>query len=178
MEKKQKLRELQTRLAEKLRAVRSGDVTASAAWLAVQAGEEKYLFPLNQSGEIFPWTTTQLVAHTQGWYLGVTNLRGSLYGVVDFSDFITGQQLSARMNQNRLSSRYVTFNSDLNINCALAVDSLDGLRSTESFKESREPAAGSPEFFGHVYIDESGSSWQEINLQALAQQNNFLNINA
>ncbi len=181
MDKKQNLRELQTRLAEKLRAVRSGDVASAAAWLAVEAGDEKFLFPLNQSGEIFPWTATLQVAHTQTWYSGVANLRGTLFGVVDFASFMMGQRVT-RVNehadQNRSQMRYVTLNADLNVNCALSVDRLDGLRSTESFKESKDPVDGSPDFFGHVYIDESGNQWQEINLQVLAQQDSFLNINA
>jgi twitching motility protein PilI len=178
MDKKQKLRELQTRLAEKLQAVRSGDVASAAAWLAVDAGGRKYLFPLSQAGEIFPWTAIQKVAHTQAWYLGVANMRGALFGVVDFSHFVQGERTIARNELARSDSRFVTLNSSLEVNCALFVDRLEGLRSTESFSESQDPEAGSPEFYGHVYADGNGLQWQEINLQVLAQQTNFLNINA
>jgi twitching motility protein PilI len=72
----------------------------------------------------------------------------------------------------------VTLNAVLDVNCALYVDRLEGLRSTDSFAESNEPAPGSPEFFGHTYIDVNGLPWQEINLQVLSQQDRFLNINA
>ena len=178
MDKKQKLRELQTRLAEKLQAVRSGDVDSAAAWLAVEAGDKKYLFPLSQSGEIFPYTAIQKVAHTQDWYLGVSNMRGSLFGVVDFSGFVIGERVSARNELARTEARFVTLNSSLDVNCALFVDRLDGLRSITSFSDSQDPAEGSPEFYGHVYTDANGILWQEINLQVLAQQNSFLNINA
>lgn len=178
MDKKHKLRELQTRLAEKLQAVRSGDVASAAAWLAVEAGGKKYLFPLSQSGEIFPSGPIQKVAHTQDWYLGVANMRGSLFGVVDFSGFVLGERTSAQNELVRSEARFVTLNSSLDVNCALLVDRLDGLRSTVSFSESQDPVAGSPEFYGHVYVDANGMLWQEINLQLLAQQNSFLNINA
>jgi twitching motility protein PilI len=178
MDKKQKIRELQTRLAEKLQAVRSGDVASAAAWLAVEAGGKKYLFPLSQSGEIFPNSAIQKVAHTQDWYLGVANMRGSLFGVVDFSGFVVGERRVARNELARSEARFVTLNSTLDVNCALFVDRLDGLRSTVSFSESQDPVAGSPEFYGHVYADTNGMLWQEINLQVLAQQNSFLNINA
>jgi twitching motility protein PilI len=178
MDKKQKLRELQTRLAEKLQAVRSGDVASAAAWLAVDAGGKKYLFPLSQSGEIFPWTSIQKVAHTKDWYLGVANMRGTLFGVIDLSLFIEGGRIGARNELVRSDSRFVTLNGLLEVNCALFVDRLEGLRSTESFSESQYPEAGSPEFYGHVYMDMNGLHWQEINLQVLAQQTNFLNINA
>jgi twitching motility protein PilI len=178
MDKKQKLRDLQTRLAEKLQAVRSGDVTSAAAWLAVETGESKYLFPLSQSGEIFPLTAVQKVAHTKHWYFGVANMRGALFGVVDFSGFVKGERALLHHESQRSESRFVTLNGTLEMNCALFVDRLDGLRSADSFSESQAPAAGSPEFYGHVYTDLDGLQWQEINLQVLAHQASFLNINA
>ena len=48
--------------------------------VAVEAAGRKYLFPLTQSGEIFPWVSIQAVPYTQRWFLGVANLRGGLYG--------------------------------------------------------------------------------------------------
>ncbi|MDP3310991.1 MAG: chemotaxis protein CheW, partial [Polaromonas sp.] len=35
-----------------------------------------------------------------------------------------------------------------------------------------------PAFFGHSYVDANGATWQEINLQSLAQQAHFLTISA
>ncbi|MDO8774358.1 MAG: chemotaxis protein CheW [Burkholderiaceae bacterium] len=178
MDKRKSLRELQSRLADKLQAVRSGDVASAAAWLAVDSAGAKYLFPLSQSGEIFPWATTHQVAHTQDWYLGVANLRGSLYGIADFSSFLNKTKPQSRNQLSRSESRLVTLNTSLDVNCALFVDRLEGLRSTESFRESTDPGTDSPVFFGHIYIDLNGVHWQEINLQLLSQQNSFLNINA
>ena len=178
MDKRKTLRELQSRLADKLQAVRAGDVASSAAWLAVDSDGEKFLFPLSQSGEIFPWTSTHKVAHTQDWYLGVANLRGSLFGIADFASFVNSKKPLARNQQLRSESRFVTLSASLDVNCALYVDRLEGLRSSESFRESMEPATGAPVFFGHTYIDLNGVHWQEINLQLLSQQNSFLNINA
>jgi twitching motility protein PilI len=178
MDKKQKLRELQSRLAEKLQAVRSGDVASAAAWLAVDSGGRKYLFPLSQSGEIFPWTPIQRVAHTQDWYLGVSNLRGTLFGVVDFSSFVQAEKSISGNELTRSDSRFVTLNGSIEVNCALYVDRVEGLRSTESFSESKDAVEGSPAFYEHIYVDVNGLQWQEINLQVLAQQASFLNINA
>jgi twitching motility protein PilI len=178
MDKRKTLRELQSRLADKLQAVRAGDVAASAAWLAVDSEGEKFLFPLSQSGEIFSWVPPHKVAHTQNWYLGVANLRGSLFGIADFASFVGGKEPSVRNQQSHSESRFVTLSGSLEVNCALQVDRLDGLRSAESFRESMLPETGSPAYFGHTYIDLHGVHWQEINLQLLAQQNSFLNINA
>ena len=76
MANREALRELQSRLATRLQAARTEGVAAS--WLAVEAAGDKYLFPLSQSGESFPWSVTQPVPYTQRWFLGVANLRGGL----------------------------------------------------------------------------------------------------
>ena len=46
------LRELQSRLAERLQAARTQ--ARPASWLAVECGGHGFLFPLQQAGEIFP----------------------------------------------------------------------------------------------------------------------------
>jgi twitching motility protein PilI len=79
MANREALRDLQSRLAGRLQAARSEGVSV-AAWLAVQAGGRDYLLPLNQAGEIFPWTGVQPVPYTQAWFLGIANLRGALMG--------------------------------------------------------------------------------------------------
>lgn len=178
MDKRKTLRELQSRLSEKLQAVKLGEMASAAAWLAIDSEGEKYLFPLSQSGEIFPWTTTHKVAHTQDWYIGVANLRGTLFGIADFASFVKKKKPLMRPQQSRSESRFVTLSSSLEVNCALSVDRLEGLRSIESFRESIPPDANVPGYFGSTYIDLNGTQWQEINLQLLSQQNSFLNINA
>ena len=176
MANRQALRELQTRLAERLKAAKTQGVSAS--WLAVEAGGCKYLFPLNQSGEIFPWVSAQNVPYTQAWFAGVANLRGGLYGIVDLASFVTGQTPPPRNELARTESRLVALNSALEINCALQIDKLAGLRNPEAFTDFAERLPESPEFFGHSYLDANGVRWQEINLQMLAQQAHFLTISA
>ena len=70
----------------------------------------------------------------------------------------------------------VAFNPLLETNAALLADRLSGLRTMEMFTESLAPAEGSPAYFGHVYIDNQGVRWQEINLQALSLDASFLSI--
>jgi twitching motility protein PilI len=176
MANRQALRELQTRLAERLQVARSQGVSAS--WLAVEAGGQKYLFPLSQSGEIFPWVNIQPVPYTQAWFAGVANLRGSLYGVVEFSSFISGQAPASSSELLRADSRLVALSGALERNCALWIDKLSGLRSLEAFTEKLERPADAPAFFGPRYTDTLGVTWQEVDLHLLAQQNHFLSIDA
>jgi len=176
MANREALRELQSRLASRLQAARTEGVQSS--WLAVEAGGNRYLFPLTQSGEIFPYTATQSVPYTQAWFLGVANLRGGLFGVIDLGGYVAGQAPAQRSDASRAESRLVALNTLLEINCALLVDRLAGLRSLEAFSTSTEPPAGSPGYFGSGYTDANGAYWQEINLQALSQQPQFLSISA
>lgn len=176
MANREALRELQSRLASRLQAARTEGVQAS--WLAVEAAGNRYLFPLTQSGEIFPFTATQAVPYTQSWFLGVANLRGGLFGVVDLGSFVSGQAPAQRSDASRAESRLVALNTLLEVNCALLIDRLAGLRSLEAFSSSADAPPGSPDYFGSGYTDANGTYWQEINLQALSQQPQFLSISA
>ncbi len=176
MANRQALRELQTRLAERLQLARTQGVTAS--WLALEAGGRKYLFPLVQSGEIFPWVSTQPVSYTQAWFVGVANLRGGLFGVVDLASYVSGQAPLSRNELARSDLRLVSLNSALEVNCVLLIDRLAGLRKQDAFIDFSERGQDAPAYFGNLYVDGNGASWQEINLQLLAQQAHFLTIGA
>ncbi|MDO8450122.1 MAG: chemotaxis protein CheW [Rhodoferax sp.] len=176
MANREALRELQTRLASRLQAARSEGVSAS--WLAVRAGESNYLFPLAQSGEIFPLANIQLVPYSRPWFMGVVNLRGGLYGVVDLATFMGDGSMRARSEQSLAESSVITFNAALELNCALMVDGLAGLRKREAFTDATVPPEGSPVFFGNRFTDLNGMHWQEINLRSLSQLPEFLSISA
>ena len=176
MANREALRELQSRLAGRLQAARTEGVQAS--WLAVEAAGRKYLFPLAQSGEIFPFAATQPVPYTREWFLGVANLRGGLYGVIDLASFVGGKLPVQRSDAGRAESRLVALNTMLDVNSALLIDRLAGLRGLDAFASSSDAPEGSPDYFGSGYTDAGGAYWQEINLQALSQQPQFLSSSA
>lgn len=172
MSDRQALRDLQARLATRLQDARMG---VSVAWLAVKVANRRFLFPLAQSGEIVPYTQPQAVPYAQPWFCGVTNIRGRLYGVVDFAPFI-GE--SVGHSGVGLEASVVTLNSALELNGALRVDGLEGLRGTDDFVSSMPSPQGAPSYMGAILVDKSGVAWQEVNLRALAQIPEFLNISA
>jgi twitching motility protein PilI len=176
MASREALRDLQTRLASRLQAAKTEGVQAS--WLAVEAAGTRYLFPLAQSGEIFPFSSAQPVPYTREWFLGVANLRGGLYGVVDLAGFVAGQAPGARTDGTRAESRLVALNPTLDVNCALLIDRIAGLRGLDAFESSNDPPEGAPAYFGSGYTDANGAHWQEINLQTLSTQPQFLSISA
>ena len=170
MANKEALRELQARLAARLAAAKTQ--LRGKAWLAVECGGRGFLFPLREAGEIFAFAPVLPVPHTHRWFLGVANLRGHLNGVVDLAGF-----LGVKANEGgRDQAHLVGFNQNLDINCALLVDRLAGLRSEEQLTPEADDAALRPAFVGARYRDTAGRSWQELNLAELAGDDAFLRV--
>jgi twitching motility protein PilI len=177
MANREAIRELQARLASRLQAAK--DEGLSVSWLAVRSGGRNYLLPLAQSGEIFPIASLQPVPYARPWFRGVVNLRGGLFGVVDLSSFVADDVAALVPSGSPAPEAVVvTLNAALSVNCALLVDALAGLRHAEGFASAKAPGAELPPYFGNCFTDAAGESWQEINLQTLAQFPRFLNITA
>jgi len=172
MANKEALRELQSRLAERLQAARTQD--RGKSWLAVECGSRGFLFPLKEAGEIFAMSPMVPVPHAHPWFLGVANLRGHLHGVVDLAGFLGVKSATEPLREQ---SRLVAFNGSFDINCALLVDRLSGLRSEQQLTAQTDVVTGPrPAFVGARYKDEGGRVWQELNLAALASDEAFLRI--
>ncbi len=170
MANKEALRELQSRLAERLSAARTQE--RGKSWLAVECSARGFLLPLREAGEIFALAPLQPVPHTHRWFLGVSNLRGHLHGVVDLAAFLGVKTGEVARDQARL----VGFNPRFELNCALMVDRLSGLRSEEQLTPVADEQAPRPGFVGLRYRDAAGRLWQELNLAELASDEAFLRI--
>lgn len=175
MASREALRELQTRLASRLQAAK-GAGSSVASWLAVESAGQCYLLPLGQADEIFPWTAVQPVPYTQSWFLGVANLRGRLVGVIDLAGLL-GAAL-VRTEQALADASLLGLNAALEVNAALLIDHLVGLRGSDAFVACEPPPANAPVFFGAIYLDSNGVRWQELDLQLLSQNPAFLSISA
>jgi twitching motility protein PilI len=171
MANREALRELQGRLAERMRTI--GQAGQVASWLAVEAGGRGFLLPLAEAGEIFSGVTWLAVPHTAAWFKGVANLRGGLHGVVDLAEFFGLRSSAATSDQARL----IALNPSLEVNCALLVDRLAGLRHADQLQADGEADAGlKPAFVGQRLRDGAGRGWQELRLANLAREEHFLKI--
>jgi twitching motility protein PilI len=174
MAKRDALRELQARLAERLQAAQSG--TQRTSWLAVECEGRGLLFPLASAGEIFAVPAVLPVPHTQPWFVGVANLRGGLHGVVDFAAFLGLRPPHPAGEPWREQARVLALNPRLGSHSALLVDRLSGLRSEAQLTEGEAHEGFRPAFAGPLWRDETGRPWQEIDLAALATDPQFLGI--
>jgi len=112
MANKQALRDLQSRLAERLQAARTQ--VRGQSWLAIESSGRGFLLPLRQAGEIFALGPILPVPYSHRWFLGVANLRGHLHGVVDLAGFLGVKPPEAAGREQQ--SRLVGFNQALDIN--------------------------------------------------------------
>ncbi|MBV8503559.1 MAG: chemotaxis protein CheW [Paucibacter sp.] len=175
MANKEALRELQQRLAQRMQAAR--EQTQLANWLAVECAGLGLLFSLKQSAEIFAPVPIKPLPYGQPWLSGVANLRGGLATVVDLTLFL-GLREPGQPRPDAAQARLVSLNPDLNINCALLVDKLLGLRGDDqlSLEPVGEHEGPRPRFAGVRMRDEHGRVWQQIDLEALSRHEQFLKV--
>ncbi len=174
MANRQALRELQDRLAQRLQVARTQGTVES--WLAVECAGVRYLVPLSHAGEIFPFVASQPVPYTAPWFLGIANLRGGLFGVIDLAGFIQNTERSQPLELRKTEARMVAFNPSLEINSALVIDRLLGLRNRNAFVSVEPAGADAPDWLGHTMIDADQGVWLEVNMQRLSQSPRFLTV--
>src|SRR6266550_5157029 len=80
------LRAFQQELATRLAAKTTAQVEQSRLGLAC-AGSQ-WLIRLADAGEVIAVPTVATVPLTRSWYLGIANIRGNLYSIIDFGGFL------------------------------------------------------------------------------------------
>jgi len=176
MAKREALRELQSRLAQRLQAVRTE--ARAASWLAVECGGQSLLLSLPTAGEIFPFAGVLPVPHTRPWFVGVANLRGGLHGVVDLAAFLGLRPTMSAPEAVRDHASLVALNANLGSHSALLVEKLAGLRGSDQLTPEPVTDGPRPAFAGPRWRDNDGRVWQELDLPALALNEEFLGIAA
>ncbi len=175
MANKDALRELQTRLASRLQAAKTQP--RARGWLAVESAGVGLLLPLAQAGEIFPLRSLLKLPHAKPWLTGVAQLRGDLYAVIDLAAFLglRAPQVDSAA-PGAAEGRLVMLAPSLQVNAALRVDRLAGLRGEEQLEKMPEPEGSRPAFAAAQWRDAQGMVWQEIDLGALAVDATFLDV--
>jgi twitching motility protein PilI len=154
-----RLRQYQVQLLERMQAAKSNS-GARVNQLGVQIGAERYLLDLTQVGEIVPLGAQVKVPLTQPWYLGLSNIRGNLVGIVDLARYLDlGETLAGP------ESRVVTFAASLGFNCALLVTRVHGLRHAAGMERD-----------GARLRDADGNDWSAFDLAALVGEARFLHV--
>ena len=79
------LRSFQKELANRLASKTAAQVESSR--LGIACGERRWLIRLGEAGEVIAVPPVVTVPLTKPWFLGLANIRGNLYSVIDFPAF-------------------------------------------------------------------------------------------
>jgi|YelNatPaOPRAMG01_1025707.scaffolds.fasta_scaffold01316_11 twitching motility protein PilI len=168
------LREFQTHLAQRLNAAQSGQ--SPSRWLAVMAGSMRLLLPLEFSGEISPLQHCAPLPHARPWFLGLVSLRGQVCGVVHLGQFIE-QDANNHSPAPSAQARLIQFAAALDLNTALLVDQLVGLRNPDQLRIDHSISSDlTHTWLGAAFRDQDQNLWREVDLLALAENEQFLNV--
>ena len=161
------LREYQRELAERLRSAETG---RAASKLGIQVGEAGWLVDLGDADEVIPVTPITPVPLAKPWFRGVTNIRGNLFGVVDFGAFLGGAAVAIGD-----ASRLVLIGERFRTGAALLVDRSLGLRNPAQLSAAERSADDAP-WVKARYSDTEGRAWIELDLAQLTQNPDFLAV--
>lgn len=163
------LRSFQQELASRLATKTAAQVESSRLGLVCTG--ERWLVRLAEAGEVISVPQIVQVPLTRNWFLGLANIRGSLYSVIDFGAFL-GREPVARTGLARL----IILNSRTgDLNAGIVVDRVAGLRNLAELT-ALPSIDGAPEWHAQRWADAEGNAWQEIDLGALARDPAFLQV--
>ena len=169
MAKKFNLREFQTTLSQKLHAAASRDNTGSR--LGFRVGEVNWLVSLSDTEEVIPVPPVVHIPGACRWFRGVVNIRGNLYAVSDFSDFM-GQGVTP----DHADCRLLIPHHDFGVNAALLIRATLGLKNVNQYQVRNEGAAHP--WISRRYADESGADWCDMDFGQLLGNEAFLKVEA
>jgi len=163
------LRTFQKELASRLANKTAAQVESSR--LGMACGGERWLIRLSDAGEVVTMPEIVPVPLTRPWYLGIANIRGNLYSVVDFARFLARDSVLAGG-----AARLVVFGPRAGgMNAGIVVQNVIGLRNIAELAPT-VPPEGAPAWYAQRWMDGEGNAWQEIDLAKLAQDPAFLQV--
>lgn len=169
MAKKFNLREFQTNLSRQLQAATTRETAFSR--LGFRVGKDNWLVALDQAEEVIPVPTIIPVPGTQRWFRGMANIRGNLFAVTDFSDFLTGTPTA-----DTSSCRLVIAHHQFSANAALLVNRTLGLKNASVYSNLEAPP--DRPWIARKYRDESQDEWIDLNFPALLNNAEFMKVEA
>jgi len=166
------LRAFQQELATRLAAKTTAQVEQSRLGLAC-AGSQ-WLIRLADAGEVIAVPTVATVPLTRSWYLGIANIRGNLYSIIDFGGFL-GHEVEPPA-PGASAARLVLFGPRVGeLRAGLVVERVLGLRNLVELVRG-DSTSHAPAWYGARWTDREGGMWQEIDLALLAQDPGFLQV--
>ncbi len=138
--------------------------------LGVSIANKNYLVSLADISEVVPLPEVTKIPLTKDWFLGVANVRGNLAAITDLARFLgdAAQQVSSE-------SRVLLAHTRFGLNAGLLIERLIGLRDV-NVMQLKHVALKNDAWESKLYQDDNNQDWQEINIEVLLTQKEFLQV--
>ena len=154
--------------AQRLRDLSTKQTLSSK--LGFQVGTENWFVDLADVSEVIPVPNLVNIPLTQDWFKGISNVRGKLYSIADFSQF-----QGANATPISVERRVVLIHEKLIEGSGLMVSRMLGLRNPALFSfEANGTEAKS--WIKATFLDASGARWHELDVSALTKNAKFLEV--
>lgn len=160
------LREYQQHLFDRFHA-KAGAV-ASSSHFGFEAGKWTWVVALTDVSEVIPVPRLVSVPLATDWFVGVANVRGSLFSVTDLARFE-----NAAATPTTSDSRLVVLHARYRAQAALLVRRSLGLRQVKALNQSDVESSA---WQCATYADSDGRIWRELNVAELTRSTRFLQI--
>jgi twitching motility protein PilI len=165
------LRLFQQELAARLASKTAAQVESSRLGFAC-AGQQ-WLIRLPDASEVVTMPHIATVPLTKPWFLGITNIRGNLYSVVDLAGYLGRDPTASR---GSVGARLILFGPRAGeLRVGIVVERVLGLRNVAELAPAAAPVSA-PAWYSHRRMDGEGGAWQEIDLSQLAKDPGFLQV--
>lgn len=164
------LHEFQAELLDRMVSARDGPDRRNSR-LGVIIGDHHCLIDLREASGIVNLMPITRVPLTRDWYLGLTNVNGSLIGVIDLARFYGGEQQVCDKD-----SCVIIASSVVPVACGFLVSRVLGVRHTQEMALQENVDGAALLTAGRCYLDRSRQEWIELNLAAIVDDARFLQV--
>ena len=168
MAEKVKLKDYQKSILDKLELIKTDASSMTVNYLGVEIGNRNVLVDLLEISETLVMTDIQPIPLVKPWFLGISNVRGTIYAVNDLVQLLDGSPTKLSSN-----TRMLLINGKITANVGFLVDRLIGLRSTETLKLLKPSTEDSICFSADRYEDDEKKLWYVFDCKKLVSSRVF-----
>jgi twitching motility protein PilI len=170
MSKRISIKDFQASLSEKLESAAMTQPVSTV--LGVLIGRDHWLVHMTDVSEVLQVPKITQVPLTHSWFLGMANVQGNLYGIADLAAYFGGAHTKVEQK-----TRILLVSPRFEVNCGLLVSRTLGIRNESDFERIED--GNSPQLgVSGIYKDNQGQHWNELNLQDLVRDEEFLQVAA
>jgi twitching motility protein PilI len=168
MAEKIKLKDYQKSILDKLESIKTDATPVGIRYLGVTIGGRHVLINLLEISETLTMVDIQPIPLVKPWFLGMSNIRGTLYAINDLVQLLDNQP-----TQISSDTRMLLMNKRIISNVGFLVDKLIGLRAEDALKPLTASTEDSFCFSPARYEDDEKRIWYVLDCKKMVNSRMF-----